>query len=579
MSENTNHRQAVIDFHEARRKANRQEFFARLTGKSNRLLSFEEVRLKLKANEGNVQLIKEIPLDAIIGSVGRYTDFTRDFLPRRDSDRSRWTGVMEKTTGLAGLPPIDVYQVGEAYFVIDGNHRVSVARQLGASHIQAYVTVIRSRIPFSPDTQPDHLIIMAEQVNFLEGTQIDQLRPDVDLSVTIPGQYPILEEHISVHRYLMGVEEQREIPYEKAVAHWYDHVYLPVVNIIREHGILRSFPQRTETDLYLWIARHRADLEDHLGWQIGTTAVADDLVYTFAQNFNKTLSRLASRILDIVTPDPLETGPPVGHWRHKYVESRDKDCLFENILVALDKDPTQWYAFDQAAVIGKQEKSQLLGLHIIPKPEIRAEPYISSLKGQFAQRCLQEDISGELAVEVGGIARQIIQRSHWADIVVCNLAHPPGDKPIERLASGFRTLIRRCPRPILAVPGVVSDLNHALLAYSDSPKAEEALYIAAYMASKWGTHLTVLTIDTESGDASEVQGPAREYLEGKGIQADFIAHTSGPRAEIILNTAKDNPCDFILIGGYKSKPVVEVVLGSVVDQLLRGAKIPVLVCR
>jgi nucleotide-binding universal stress UspA family protein len=377
----------------------------------------------------------------------------------------------------------------------------------------------------------------------------------------------------------MGLEEQLEIPFERAVTHWYDHVYLPVVDIIREHGILNSFPQRTETDLYLWIARHRVDLEDSLGWQIGTTAVADDLVYTFAQNFNKTLSRLANRILDLVTPDPLEAGPPVGHWRHKYVESREVDCLFENVLVALDKDPTQWYAFDQAAVIAKREKSQMLGLHIIPKPETKADAYILTLREQFARRCQQEDISGELAVEVGGIARQICQRSHWADIVISNLAHPPGDKPIERLGSGFRTLIRRCPRPILAVPGVISGLNHALLAYTDSPKAEEALYIAAYIACKWGTHLTVLTIDTETGNASEVQEPAREYLESKGIQAEYIDHPSGPRAEIILDTAKENQCDFIMIGGYKAKPVVEVVLGSVVDQLLRCAKIPVLVCR
>jgi hypothetical protein len=166
MPENTNYRQAVIDFHEARRKADLQEIFARLTGESNKLLSYEEVRLKLKAYEGNTRGLKEIPLDAIIGSVGRYTDFTRDFLPRRDSDRMRWAAVMEKTTGLEGLPPIDVYQVGDAYFVVDGNHRVSVARQLKASHIQAYITEVRSRIPLSPDTQPDQLIIKAEQVGY-----------------------------------------------------------------------------------------------------------------------------------------------------------------------------------------------------------------------------------------------------------------------------------------------------------------------------------------------------------------------------------------------------------------------------
>ena len=136
---------AVIDFQEARRKADLQEVLAWLTGKSNELLSYEDVRQKLRAIEGPGRQLKDIPLDAIVGSVGRYTDFTRDFLPRSNLNKDRWAGVMSETVGMQGLPPIDVYQIGEAYFVLDGNHRVSVARQLNASHIQANVIEVRSR--------------------------------------------------------------------------------------------------------------------------------------------------------------------------------------------------------------------------------------------------------------------------------------------------------------------------------------------------------------------------------------------------------------------------------------------------
>jgi len=103
-----------------------------------------------------------------------------------------------------GLPPIEVYQIGEVYFVQDGNHRVSVAYQLGARYIQAYVTEVQTRVPLTPDVQPVDLILMAEYADFLEGTRLDELRPGADLRTSIPGQYQALSEHIDVHRYYMG---------------------------------------------------------------------------------------------------------------------------------------------------------------------------------------------------------------------------------------------------------------------------------------------------------------------------------------------------------------------------------------
>jgi len=129
MTDQTAYAQAIIDFQNARRKADMQTLLSLLTGKSNELLSYEDVRQKLRAIEGSRRELQDIPLDAIVGSVGRYTDFNRDFLPRNESDQHRWVRVMVEATGLTGLPPIEVYQVGEVYFVLDGNHRVSVARQ------------------------------------------------------------------------------------------------------------------------------------------------------------------------------------------------------------------------------------------------------------------------------------------------------------------------------------------------------------------------------------------------------------------------------------------------------------------
>jgi nucleotide-binding universal stress UspA family protein len=579
MSYRNNYIQAVSDFNEARRKADLREIISRISGESTKLLSYEEVRNKLNAYVGNTQHLKDIPLDAIIGSVGRYTDFTKDFLPRRDSDKDRWAAVMVKATSSVGLPPIHVYKIGDSYFVLDGNHRVSVARELGARYIQAYVFEVITRVPLAPDTQPDQLIIKAEQVKFLEQTQIDKLRTGTDLFVTNPGQYPILEEHISVHRYFMGIEAQKEISYQDAVTDWYDKVYLPVIKLIKNRGILGKFPNRTETDLYLWISKHQADLGEILGWELGTAAVAEDLVYKYVQDFSLTVSRLANRILEIVTPLPLESGPPTGYWREKYISSRERGVLFENILVALDQDTSNWFSLDQALIIARQENANIRGLHVEPKSSSKSKNKFETLKDEFSNRCLQDGIKGELALESGGIARIICERSHWADIIILNLTHPPSNSPIKRFRSGFRTLIRGCPRPVLAVPGKATALKNILLAFNATPKSREALYISAYIASKWGAQLSVLTIDQEPHDSVRIQEQAKKYLESYKIKAEYFHHPNTPRADTILQISDENECDLILMGGYKASPIVEVVFGSIVDQVLRRARIPILVCR
>ena len=152
---------AINDFKKARQKAAMQGILARITGKPTELLSYEEVRQQLRAIEGSKTVLRDIPLDAIVGSVGRSKDFTRNFLPLTDSDQDRWARVMAGTASLSGLPPIEVYQIGEVFFVFDGNHRVSVARELEANSIQAYVREVRTRVNITPDIQPDDLITKA----------------------------------------------------------------------------------------------------------------------------------------------------------------------------------------------------------------------------------------------------------------------------------------------------------------------------------------------------------------------------------------------------------------------------------
>jgi hypothetical protein len=227
------------------------------------LLPFEEVRKRLKLRPGLFRGLRKILLDRIIGSVGRYHDFDRAFLPRRTDDR--WQRINAAWQRGEQLPPIEVYQVGDVYFVRDGNHRVSVARANGATDIDAYVTEFHSPVPLEPNTDLDDLIVKQEQAEFLARTRLPTLRPDAQIELTVPDGYRQLLEHIAVHQYFLQQERGQSVPWDEAVTHWYDQVYVPIVRAIRRHNLLTQFRDRTEGDLYLWISRHQWELRERYG--------------------------------------------------------------------------------------------------------------------------------------------------------------------------------------------------------------------------------------------------------------------------------------------------------------------------
>ncbi len=569
---------AAQDFHEARRRADLERVLARLRGESVQLLSYEEVRQQLRANETRAQTLEDVPIAAIVGSVGRYTDFTRTFLPQHDQDEERWARVMLATKRLEGLPPVSLYKVGEAYFVRDGHHRISVARQLGATHVQSYVTEVMAKVPLEADASPDALILKAEYAAFLERTHLDTLRPQADLTLTAPGQYEALEEHIRVHRYFMGLEQQREIPYAEAVAHWYDEIYLPVVQVIRQRGLLRDFPERTEADLYLWVLEHREALQTALGWEIEPEAAASDLAEQHSARPGRVAARWGERVLDAVTPDALESGPAPGVWRKGRLSQRQEATLFADILVPLGTCPSDWRAFEQAVVIARREGGQLRGLHVVATPEAQSGPTALALQETFAARCREAGVAGTLAVEVGRVARKICERARWVDLVVLSLNHPPESQPLARLSSGLRTLLQRCPRPVLTVPRAATPLERLLLAYDGSAKAQEALFVAAYLAGCWGSTLTVLTVLEGETSSSEAPMHAWDYLKQQQVSAQWIQER-GAVAEVLLAVAAQQPFDLILMGGYGFNALLEVVFGSTVDQVLRESPFPTLICR
>jgi len=570
---------AVQDFRTARRKATFERILSRLQGRSPELLSYDEVREKLHAVETPRRELRDIPLESIVGSLGRYNDFTRSFLPISESSRERWARVKGVSESAIGFPPIDVYQIGEAYFVKDGNHRVSVARLSGADTIQAYVTRVQSDVELTPQDQPEDLILKAEYADFLEHTRLHELRPQAELTVTVPGEYARLEEHIGVHRYYMGLERRRPVSMADGAAHWYDRVYLPVVEVIRQRGVLRDFPQRTEADLYLWISEHRAALESEFGVAVETHEAARDLAQRFSPRAGRLASRLRQRLADLLTPDELTRGPEPGHWRLERVEARPADRLFPEILVALSGGETSWVALEQALIVAQREGSSVHGLRVQPRASDVQSEAARQLQERFRARLEQAGVPGELRITTGRIARRLCEYARWTDLLALKLDHPPAPGPLRRLGSGFRTLLRNCSRPALVVPRAPAAMEHGLLAFDGSEASTEALYVAAYLAERWGMQLEVVTV---AGDGrlrpAELLDTAREYLGRYGVPA-VTSVLSGPPARAILAHARQSGADLILLGGFGGSPMLEVVVGSTVEELLRMSSLPLLICR
>lgn len=856
---------ALQDFRRARRRADLEQIVAFLQGKSASLLSYDDVRKQLKAIGSVRQELKEIPLDAIGGSVSRYNDFIRSFLPKRELDKERWATIESIVVGAdGGFPPIEVYQIGDVYFVSDGNHRVSVARQVGAAVIEAYVTEIPTKVPISPDIQPDELIleaeyaeflarthldelrslknfqvtvpgkyhVFAEQIeihryfmeseqqqeipyeeavihwyddlylpvvriiedqgmlrdfpdrtatdlylwisehraiarqigttydeayvseiwhnvptpsenhhtdkhiinaeyeDFLKHTQLDKLRPEADLRVTVPGKYRIFEEHIKVHRYFMSIEQKRKILYSEAVTHWYEKVYLPLVRVIREQYLLEDFPERTETDLYLWISEHRAisrqldakraelyvpeiwtniqtfpylhldeliikveyvdflahthlnelrpkadltvstpgkyrvleehievhrhfmgieqqreipyseavthwydtvylsilkiivekrilrdfpdlmatdlyqwilehraALEKQIGHRIDSETAADDLVNRFGSKKSAPIACVGKKLLDIVTPGKSESETLAAQRRKEVLAARRNENLFTEILVPINGRKDGWYVLDQAIEIAQREDAHLSGLHIVSSKHQCESDAMLVLKNKFERRCKVAEVPGELTIDVGGIARKICEHARWADLVVLHLLHPsttlrrslsraksrdsgqglgqvpPDSQSALRLQAEFRTISRRCPSPILAIQTEVATLSNALLAYDGSPKSNEALFVSAYLAGYWNVSLVVLTEKVDAYTRSFV----RSYLKRRGITATCVQER-GSISESLPKVVEEHQSDFIIIGDYGSHPILEFVFGNPVDQVLKTIQRPILIC-
>src|SRR5437016_8803027 len=175
---------AHADFQRARRKAFWRQLGSWLVRADNALLAFEEVRKQLRVQAQREGGMREVPIDQIVGSVGRYRDFDRAFLPRQLRTRDRWESIDLAHLEGVELPPIELYKIGETYFVKDGNHRVSVARERGQSFIDAHVIEVTAPAPVGSLEDLLDFIRDQDALALYEKTHISDIRPGARFELT-----------------------------------------------------------------------------------------------------------------------------------------------------------------------------------------------------------------------------------------------------------------------------------------------------------------------------------------------------------------------------------------------------------
>lgn len=264
----------LIEFQRARRRASFRRILSTIKQEPTLLLSFDLVKQHLDIAARTYVGLHEIEVDGIVGSVDRYQDFDREFFPLSNDVQSKWTGISQAWDEGKELPPITLYEVGGVYFVEDGNHRVSVAKGRGMTTLLAHVYHFSTNVPLDKATDVKDLIIKAEYSAFLTQTKLNELRPDQKIEFSRPGRYETLLNHIEAHRYFKEIDEGRPIPYDEAVASWYDTLYQPIVEEIRKSHLLDQFPQRTEADLCVWISDHVYYLREQYGRGVGIRQAA-----------------------------------------------------------------------------------------------------------------------------------------------------------------------------------------------------------------------------------------------------------------------------------------------------------------
>lgn len=259
-------------FNNARLRSFFNSVYSMLKKEDDCLPSLHEIVDITKARNEKYVGIREIPVDNIIGSEGRYEDFNKNFFPKNDALESRWSAIDNIMGQNKPLPPISVFKIDDFYFVRDGNHRVSVAKSRKQVYIDAEVTEYEIDVPITKELTVKDRFKIQEHVNFLEVTGLNSLGKGFNIKLTRPRSYRLLLNIIQLFVNPLEEYHEKKLTLQEVAKEWYHSIFLPFAEGAYLDDLLAKFPNRTTGDLYVWIQMNWEDVKDSLGARLNFLA-------------------------------------------------------------------------------------------------------------------------------------------------------------------------------------------------------------------------------------------------------------------------------------------------------------------
>jgi hypothetical protein len=222
------------------------------------LLELEDVERRLQPLSRRYLGVRPIPVEQVVGTDSRASSFTRDFEPRNGFSTARLRSLADAFPD-GGFPPIVAVKLGDTYFVIDGHHRVALARRRGADMIDADITEFIAPVPLPAGADMTEVVLRQLERVFLEESGLAEARGDVRLSASRPAVYLELLENLQVHGYHLMRDQDRVLGLAEIAADWYDNVYAPAVRAVERERLGRDYRDAPDADLFLMLHRRRRD--------------------------------------------------------------------------------------------------------------------------------------------------------------------------------------------------------------------------------------------------------------------------------------------------------------------------------
>jgi hypothetical protein len=221
------------------------------------LLELEEVERRLRPFARHYLGVRPVPLDRLVGTEGRAGAFTRDFSPRHSFSRDRLRSLSQAFPD-GGFPPIVAVKLGETYFVVDGHHRVALARRGGGSEIDADVTELVARVPLPAGADMREVVLRELERVFVDESGLAQARPGVRVGASRPALYLELLENMQVHGYHLMRERGAVLEDAEIASDWYERVFAPVLALDRS-SLHRELRDAGDADLFLLLHERRRE--------------------------------------------------------------------------------------------------------------------------------------------------------------------------------------------------------------------------------------------------------------------------------------------------------------------------------